>query len=55
MNNIDRMLIKIKDYPALYNKVANWLYKTFEISSAEVSAIITCYLIDHMKEDEDDN
>lgn len=52
MDNIDKMLIKIKDYPALYNRVANWLYKEFGLSSAEMTALITCYLIDHMKESE---
>ena len=39
------VLIECGQYPELYNKVSNWLYKKFDLHSAELSLIITYYLI----------
>lgn len=38
MNVVDTVT-EVQKYPELYNSVSNYLYKTFEISSTELSLI----------------
>lgn len=43
LDNIEYMLKDVKGYEKEYNKIANWLWKQFHISSAELSLYLTTY------------
>lgn len=54
MNDIiDSLLIKAKDYPEIYNEASRWLYKSYNMVSAELSLLLACYIIDN-KEDKNE-
>lgn len=44
-NIIEQLLCECSKYPETYNKVGNWLYKEFNIHSAELVLLITYYVI----------
>lgn len=51
MNNIEFLLSQCEDVPELYNKVANLLWCTFGMKSAEISMLCT-YIAKECLEDE---
>ena len=54
MNDIlDSLLKKASKYPEIYNKASNWLYKSYNMVSAELSLLLACYIIDN-KEDKNE-
>lgn len=55
MNDIlDNLLKKASKYPKIYNKASNWLYETCNMHSAELSLLLTCYIIDNMEDKKDE-
>ena len=50
-NTIVLLLNYCKDYPELYNKVANMLYENFQIRSAEVTLVVTYMVNEAIKAD----
>lgn len=54
MNDIlDSLLNKASKNPEIYNKASNWLYKSYNMVSAELSLLLACYIIDN-KEDKNE-
>lgn len=42
---MDMILKECSKHPEVYNKVSNWLYKKLDIHSAEMSLIITYFML----------
>ncbi len=50
-DQIEFLLGAVKKYPEIYNNVARWLYRCFDISSAGLTLLMAYYVIDHLEED----